>query len=576
MADNFIRLGNLDYDEIKSSLKDFMQSQSDLGFDFDGSIAATVLDLLTYNTLYYAFYSNMLINESFLESAQRIESVISLIKPFGYAISHRASASANLNIENNSGSPVTLSPYVSAFTATASSGIDYTFYYTGGADGEETDPQSGEVYNQVTISDGASKLIPVYQGKSAIINLPVSVDYDNQKFEIRDTSLDIRTLRVYVQENGVGLKQYTRIDNTNSSISQQDRVYYLETSNTGYTVYFGAPRSDDGNITGRGVGETEIVYVSYLSSTGSAANGSKSWLSGSSITITNPNVIAKGGFDSPNINTIKFMGPREFASAGRLVTVSDYQKAIVDVGGFNISTVDTKRNVGVYGSPQSAVRTTGTVFFSLYDQINGPFTNASNSTIAGIINDLDDQVMAGLTFEYKVPTEAIITFNLNGSSTVFGENHSTGFNQTIKASEVGTWSTVQAGLSGERHVGIIGDTDAYDQNNMIDLKNKLERTFPDDTAGNTFTVHFLDSAGAAQFAVLDITETPANIVVSSDGSGDIIGTAEMDSGRIVFDETKFFMPYNSGAINLYGITANYHSTLSEIKIKDELLGYPIA
>jgi hypothetical protein len=557
MADNFIRLGNLDYDEIKSSLKDFMQSQSDLGFDFDGSIAATVLDLLTYNTLYYAFYSNMLINESFLESAQRIESVISLVKPFGYAISHRASASANLNIENNSGSPVTLSPYVSAFTATASSGINYTFYYTGGADEEVTDPQSGEVYNQVTISDGSSKLISVYQGKSAIINLPVSVDYDNQKFEIRDTSVDIRTLRVYVQESD-GLKQYTRIDNTNSSISKQDRVYYLETSNTGYTVYFGAPRSDDGNITGRGVGEMETVYVSYLSSTGSAANGSKSWLSGSSITITNPNVIAKGGFDSPNINTVKFMGPREFASAGRLVTVSDYQKAIVDVGGFNISTVDTKRNVGVYGSPQSAVRTTGTVFFSLYDQINGPFTNASNSTITDIKNDLDDQVMVGLTFDYKVPTEAIITFNLNGNSTIFGENHSTGFNQTVKESEVGTWSTVQAGVSGP-----------IDQR-RFDLKNKLETTYnsngtPGGEDGNTFEVRIMDTAATpvAQIGVISGSGV-TNIVANSQ----TIGTADTDSGLVVLDDSKMS--------ELQGISANYLNTLNQIKIKDELLGYLIA
>ena len=551
MADDFIKLGSLDYDEIRSSIKDFMQSQSDLGFDFDGSIAATTLDLLAYNTLYYAFYSNMLINESFLESAQRLESVISLVKPFGYAISHRSSASANLIIENPSSTQsINLVPYTNAFSATSSSGISYTFYYTGGADGEITDPASGEVYNQVTIGPGESKTIPVYQGKSSIVNLPVSVDYDNQKFKINDTSVDIRTLRVYVQEID-GLKQYTRVDNTNSSISEQDRVYYLETSNAGYTIYFGAPRSDDGNITGRGVGETETVFVSYLSSTGSAANGSKSWVSGSSVTIKNPNVIAKGGFDFPNINTIKFMGPREFSSAGRLVTVADYQKAIIDVGGFNISLVDPKRNVGVYGSPQSEQRSPGTVFFSLYDQITEEPIASSSTIVTNIVDALDEEVMAGLTFEYKVPTEAIITFNLNGSNGVFAEKHSTGFNQTIKQSEVGTWSTIQAGLSGP-----------LDQR-RFDFKNALETSYAGVDEGNTFEVRITDtqSTPVEQIGVISGSGI-VNIVANSQ----TIGTADTSNGLVVLDDSKM--------TELRGITANYLNTLEQIKIKDELLGYP--
>ena len=65
MADNFLQFGSMNFDEIRSNLKSFMQDQNELDFDFDGSIASTVLDLLSYNTMYYAFYSNMLINYLF-------------------------------------------------------------------------------------------------------------------------------------------------------------------------------------------------------------------------------------------------------------------------------------------------------------------------------------------------------------------------------------------------------------------------------------------------------------------------------------------------------------------------------
>ena len=84
MANDFIQLGNMNYDDIRNNIKSYMSSKSDIDFDFDGSIAGTVLDLLAYNTLYYSFYSNMLINESFIDSAQRVENLISLVKPLGY------------------------------------------------------------------------------------------------------------------------------------------------------------------------------------------------------------------------------------------------------------------------------------------------------------------------------------------------------------------------------------------------------------------------------------------------------------------------------------------------------------
>ena len=80
-----IDLTKLDFDDIKTSITDYMESQPNtVDFDWNntGSVANTVLDLLAYNTMYYAFYSSMLINESYLDTAQRLDSIISLAKPF--------------------------------------------------------------------------------------------------------------------------------------------------------------------------------------------------------------------------------------------------------------------------------------------------------------------------------------------------------------------------------------------------------------------------------------------------------------------------------------------------------------
>ena len=79
MSNTPIQLGSLNFEDIKENLKTFLQnSDNNLDIDFEGSIANTIVDLLSYNTMYYAFYSNMLMNESFMDSAQRTESLISL------------------------------------------------------------------------------------------------------------------------------------------------------------------------------------------------------------------------------------------------------------------------------------------------------------------------------------------------------------------------------------------------------------------------------------------------------------------------------------------------------------------
>jgi hypothetical protein len=95
MNNNRIKVSDLDYNEIRENLKTFMRGQSQFSdYDFDGSALSTLIDVLAYNTHYNALYTNLAINEMFLDSASKRSSVVSIANNFGYMpVSARAARS---------------------------------------------------------------------------------------------------------------------------------------------------------------------------------------------------------------------------------------------------------------------------------------------------------------------------------------------------------------------------------------------------------------------------------------------------------------------------------------------------
>jgi len=85
MANQKIQVAELDFDQIKANLKEFLKGQNTIqDYDFEGSTMSILLDVLAYNTHYNALYTNLAINESFLDSAVKRSSVVSLSKQLGY------------------------------------------------------------------------------------------------------------------------------------------------------------------------------------------------------------------------------------------------------------------------------------------------------------------------------------------------------------------------------------------------------------------------------------------------------------------------------------------------------------
>ena len=81
----YTQVNNLDFNNIKVALKDYMRAQTDFtDYDFEGSAISNILDVLAYNTYYTAFNTNMVVNELFLDSATLRDNVVSLAKQLGY------------------------------------------------------------------------------------------------------------------------------------------------------------------------------------------------------------------------------------------------------------------------------------------------------------------------------------------------------------------------------------------------------------------------------------------------------------------------------------------------------------
>jgi len=94
-----LRIAELDFDAIKTNLKNYLRSQSQFtDYDFEGSSLNILLDILSYNTHYMAYYLNMVGNEMFLDSALLRNSIVSHAKHLNYVPTSTRASTAVVNI----------------------------------------------------------------------------------------------------------------------------------------------------------------------------------------------------------------------------------------------------------------------------------------------------------------------------------------------------------------------------------------------------------------------------------------------------------------------------------------------
>lgn len=321
MADR-LQVSELDFDSIKTNLKNFLRQQSEFtDYDFEGSGMSVLLDLLAYNTHYNSYYLNMIANESFLDTALLRNSVVSHAKKMGYTPrSNKASkAIINVAVETNASNSGTLTISTGQqFMSNIIDGRSYRFVTLEDATVSKSNTQF--IFNS----------LPIYEGELVSYNYTHSqASNPKQIFVIPDADIDTSTLKVLVRPS-VSNTQVTIYNKATDviNVNQTSTVYYIEEGREGqYQIYFG----DD--VVGKKLPDGAVVSMSYLTTNGNTPNGANNFtisstLSGfSNITLT-PVSAASSGSLRETVDEIKYAAPLSLTSQNRAVTKNDYIRLI--------------------------------------------------------------------------------------------------------------------------------------------------------------------------------------------------------------------------------------------------------
>jgi hypothetical protein len=362
MATNRLKVTELDFDQIKENLKNFLRSQSEFqDYDFEGSGMSVLIDLLAYNTHYNAYYLNMVANESFLDTAVIRDSVVSHAKTLGYTpYSNKAAiATANVTVISENAEPGSLTlPRGYQFLSSPIDNIAYNFIVL--EDTTVLKANSQYFFENLNIYEG--DLVTYNFTQNNLVN-------PKQIFLLPDDSIDTTTIKVSsIPSSGNNqLTVYNQVEDI-LDVSSESEVFYLQEKSKGkYEIYFGD------NVIGKRLTDGTIVTVSYLVTSGSVVNKANNFVVGSELidssdeSITNiviePVNAASGGAERETIDEIKFNATSQYTTQNRLVTFGDYESYIMK----NYPSLDS---ISVWGGEDEVPPVYGKVFLALKPKEN--------------------------------------------------------------------------------------------------------------------------------------------------------------------------------------------------------------
>src|SRR6056300_1304303 len=261
----YTQVANLDFEDIKTPLKDYLRATSDFtDYDFEGSAMATLLDTLAYNTYYTAFNTNMVVNELFIDSATLRDNVVAIAKQLGY---RPKSATA----------PVA---YVS-FTATYGNQTNDTELLLKKGTGFIAN-YDNSIYQYVTLDDAKGQVsngvatftsVPVYEGTQVVNTFTVNTALKSQRFILDNQNIDTNTISVRVFPSGGSFSEPYLVADNILSVDGDSKIFFLdEIEDERYEIILG-----DG-VLGRKLENGSRVEVSYMTTNGPASNGVKTFI----------------------------------------------------------------------------------------------------------------------------------------------------------------------------------------------------------------------------------------------------------------------------------------------------------
>lgn len=332
-----VNFTNLDFDQIKTSIKDYLRSNSNFtDYDFEGSNLTQIIDLLAYNTYISSYNANMVSNEVFLDSATLRENVVSLARNIGYLPRSRTSASTTidfvvdmtLNASTNVASTVTLRKGIVCTSSQIFDTESYTFCCLNDV--------------SVSVTDGVAVFsnIPIYEGTYIEQEFVVTPYAPNppQRYILDNPNIDYNTIKVTVRNSEIDtFEQEYEFAKNLFAITENSKVFFVqEIPDQKYELIFG-----DG-VFGNKLQDGNIIKVSYLVSNGTKGNrisgftfngnlifdSSVNNVITTGISLITANEPTYGGREIEDVHSIRSYAPQNYSAQNRAVNANDF-KALV-------------------------------------------------------------------------------------------------------------------------------------------------------------------------------------------------------------------------------------------------------
>lgn len=574
MANTSISLTSLDFDSLKSNFKDYLTSQSTFkDYNFDGSNINVLLDVMSYNTYLNSFYLNMVASEMFIDSAQKLDSVVSHAKELNYVPKSAKSPAATVSFTvQTTDKPLTI-PKGTKFTGQNSNGA---FIFTTAFNQNYTSANTTYQINDLQIYEG------FYLQDSFV------VDYtqQSQRFILSNPKIDIDSLTVTAIESGSN-STFTRVE-TLFNLNKNSNVFFLQAAqNSQYEIVFG-----DG-LLGRIPDNLSTIVVEYRITNGSSALGVSSFLLTSTIggsssivsTITTTSNATNGG-DAESIESIRKLAPRYFATQQRAVATDDYKSLILDQFQGQIDAVN------VYGGELLTPKQYGRVAVCL---------KPSGGTIAPTY--VKDQVKLYLQDYIGLPTRVITTdpdymyiditsevqYNTTGTTQTangirsilntaiqqFSKDHIETFENDFRYSKfVAHIDQAEASITSNstdiKIIKRIYPLANYPTSFDLDFNNPTELEGTSESLGYSKGNPFYDEPAVTSSAFTYITtegEEFGNCYIRDDNYGVLVVYKIIDGKFVIINKAIGSIDYNKGMVILTKLTVSSYGSYIEIKVK---------
>jgi hypothetical protein len=571
---SYVQVNNLDFNEIRTSLIEYLRAQSDFtDYDFEGSTLSVLIDLLAYNTYYTAFNTNMVVNELFLSSATLRDNVVALAKQLGYKPKSITAPVAYVNFD------VT-------FTGTnpnvifLKKGTGFTTIF------------DDNLYQYVVVEDQEAPVIngianfrqvPIYEGSVVTNTYTVNTSLKSQRFIVDNPGADISSVRVKVFESqsSSSFEFYEYSDNI-LNVDKNSKVFYVEEiEDERYQIFFG-----DG-VLGRKLENGEFIEVTYLITNGPATNGARTFtfagvledVSGNgnypaSINVINSvSVPSSGGEQIETISEIKFNAPKYFGTQDRAVTAQDYAAIIRNI-------YPAVADIITYGGEEARNPEYGKVKIVIKPK-NTAFL--SSITKQEIVRKLKPYMVGSVTADIEDPSIVYVEMT---SKVYYDRSKTTQKPEEIKLKVISGLEKYISQSDTEKFNGkfryskfisVIDDSDKSINSNQTSVKMRKD-FYPSLNSSFFYEICYQnefdrDCEGPTVMSTgFTISEYPNDTVYFEDNDGKIV-LYRLDSisgDKITINDSQGIVDYEKGEIMLYNLTiikGSFEDNRIEVRVK---------